>query len=138
MEWTVVELENNYLRVTVFPEIGGKIRSAVEKSTGRSFVYENHVVKFRDIAIAQRLCRGFVRAFMVLSPTSMGKPRIWPIVQVSDWGEPRPLEQVDEVLRHGARASATGVMVFARGGLRAQPQKIEASGRASRALAGSE
>ena len=50
-EWTVVELENDYLRVTVFPEIGGKIWSAVEKSTGRSFIYDNHVVKFRDIAM---------------------------------------------------------------------------------------
>lgn len=50
-EWTVVELENDYLKVTVLPEIGGKIWSAVEKSTGRSFIYDNHVVKFRDIAM---------------------------------------------------------------------------------------
>ncbi len=50
-EWTVVELENDYLRVTVLPEIGGKIWSAVEKTTGRSFIYDNHVVKFRDIAM---------------------------------------------------------------------------------------
>jgi hypothetical protein len=61
--------------------------------------------------------------------------RIWPIVQISDWGEPVPVEQVDEVLRRGARAPATGVMVFAWGGLRAQPQKIEAIGRCFRALA---
>lgn len=50
-EWTVVELENDYLRVTILPEIGGKIWSAVEKSTGRSFIYNNQVVKFRDIAM---------------------------------------------------------------------------------------
>jgi tetratricopeptide (TPR) repeat protein len=50
-EWTVVELENDYLRVTILPEIGGKIWSAVERSTGRSFIYDNHVVKFRDIAM---------------------------------------------------------------------------------------
>jgi tetratricopeptide (TPR) repeat protein len=50
-EWTVIELENDYLRVTILPEIGGKIWSAVEKSTGRSFIYDNHVVKFRDIAL---------------------------------------------------------------------------------------
>jgi hypothetical protein len=49
--WTVVELENDYLLVTILPEIGGKIWSAVEKSTGRSFIYDNHVVKFRDIAM---------------------------------------------------------------------------------------
>ena len=63
--------------------------------------------------------------------------RIWPIVQVSDWGEPVPVGQIDEVLRRGARAPATGVMVFAWGGLRAHPQKIEAIGRTYRALAGS-
>jgi tetratricopeptide (TPR) repeat protein len=50
-EWTVVELENDYLKVMVLPEIGGKIWSAVEKASGRSFIYDNHVVKFRDIAM---------------------------------------------------------------------------------------
>ena len=64
--------------------------------------------------------------------------RIWPIVQVADWGEPVPVEQIDEVLRHGARAPATGVMVFAWGGLRKQPEKVEAIGRTFRALAAPE
>jgi hypothetical protein len=64
--------------------------------------------------------------------------RIWPIVQISDWGEPVPVEQIDDVLRHGARAPATGVMVFAWGGLRAHPQKIDAIGRAFRSMAGPE
>jgi hypothetical protein len=62
--------------------------------------------------------------------------RIWPIVQISDWGEPVPVGQIDEVLRHGARAPATGVMVFAWSGLRAHPQKIDAIGRAFRSMAG--
>jgi predicted Zn-dependent protease len=50
-EWKVVELENTYIRLTILPQIGGKIWSAVEKSTGKPIVYENHVVKFRDIAM---------------------------------------------------------------------------------------
>jgi Tfp pilus assembly protein PilF len=50
-EWTVVELENRWIRVTVMPEIGGKVWSAVEKSTGKPFLYGNSVVKFRDIAM---------------------------------------------------------------------------------------
>ena len=33
------------------PEIGGKIWAAIEKSTGKSFIYYNHVVKFRDVAM---------------------------------------------------------------------------------------
>lgn len=50
-EWKIVELENAYIRLTILPQIGGKIWSAVEKSTGKPIVYENHVVKFRDIAM---------------------------------------------------------------------------------------
>lgn len=61
--------------------------------------------------------------------------RIWPIVQVSDWGEPVPLSQVETVLTTGARRPATGVMVFAWGGLRSSPDKIDAIGRAFRAMA---
>jgi len=49
--WKVVELENSYIKLMIMPEIGGKIWSAVEKSTGRSFIYYNHAVKFRDIAM---------------------------------------------------------------------------------------
>ncbi len=50
-EWKVVELENDYIRVMILPEIGGKIWSAVEKKTGKEFIYYNHVVKFRDVAM---------------------------------------------------------------------------------------
>ncbi|WP_184545535.1 DUF5107 domain-containing protein [Mucilaginibacter sp. FT3.2] len=50
-EWKVVELENAYIKLTILPQIGGKIWSAIEKSTGKAIVYENHVVKFRDIAM---------------------------------------------------------------------------------------
>lgn len=59
-----------------------------------------------------------------------GKPgerlKIWPIVQLSDWGETVEAEQVREVLDHGTRAPATGVMVFAWGSLAKQPRKVEA------------
>jgi tetratricopeptide (TPR) repeat protein len=50
-EWTVVELENDYIKVMVLPEIGGKIWTAIEKSSNRPFIYYNRVVKFRDIAL---------------------------------------------------------------------------------------
>jgi hypothetical protein len=61
--------------------------------------------------------------------------RIWPIVQISDWGEAVPAAQVDTVLEEGARRPATGVMVFAWGGLRSRPDKIDAIGRTFRAMA---
>ncbi len=50
-EWKVIELENDYIKLMILPEIGGKIWSAMEKSTGKDFIYNNHVVKFRDIAM---------------------------------------------------------------------------------------
>lgn len=52
---------------------------------------------------------------------------IWPIVQLSDWGEPPvPMEQVAPVLEAGTQPPATGITVFNWGSLQRQPQKIEA------------
>lgn len=49
--WTVVRLENSYIRVTVLPEVGGKVWGASDKASGRDFLYTNHVLKFREIAL---------------------------------------------------------------------------------------
>ena len=61
-EWTVVELENAWIRVTVMPEIGGKVWTAVEKSTGKPFLYGNSVVKFRDVAMRGPWTSGGIEA----------------------------------------------------------------------------
>jgi len=50
-EWKVITLENEFINVTVLPEVGGKVWGAIEKSTGREFIYLNHVLKFRAIGI---------------------------------------------------------------------------------------
>lgn len=50
-EWQVVTLENPYIKVTMLPQMGGKIWGAIEKESGREFIYQNHVMKFRDIAM---------------------------------------------------------------------------------------
>jgi len=49
--WTVVRLSNPHIEVAVLPEVGGKVWGAVEKATGREFLYWNHVLKFRQIAL---------------------------------------------------------------------------------------
>lgn len=49
--WKIVTLENQYIKVLVAPEIGGKVLGAIDKSTGEEFIYLNKVVKFRDIAM---------------------------------------------------------------------------------------
>ncbi len=50
-EWNMVILENDYIKVWICPEVGGKVWGAIEKSTGKEFLYFNHVVKFRDVAM---------------------------------------------------------------------------------------
>ena len=49
--WKVVILENDYLKIKVFPEIGGKVWSVVDKTSGKELFYDNKVVKFRDISL---------------------------------------------------------------------------------------
>lgn len=61
-EWKVVELENDYIKLTILPEIGGKIWNAVEKSGNRSFIYNNEVVKFRDVAMRGPWTSGGIEA----------------------------------------------------------------------------
>jgi tetratricopeptide (TPR) repeat protein len=61
-EWKVVELENDFIKVLILPEIGGKIWTAIEKKSGREFIYNNHVVKFRDIAMRGAWTSGGIEA----------------------------------------------------------------------------
>ena len=49
--WKMVVLENDYIKVYVCPDIGGKVWGAIEKSTGKEFVYFNNSAKFRSISI---------------------------------------------------------------------------------------
>ena len=49
--WNVVEISNEYLTLTILPQIGGKIWEVTDKTSGRSIVYANPVIKFRDIAM---------------------------------------------------------------------------------------
>ena len=51
MHHKVVVLENDYLKLRIFPEIGGKIWSVVDKTTGKELFYGNNVIKFRDVAL---------------------------------------------------------------------------------------
>jgi len=50
-DWKVIRMENPFISVSVLPEVGGKVWGATEKSTGNEFIYTNHVMKFREIAL---------------------------------------------------------------------------------------
>lgn len=44
-EYRAVWLENQYLKVMILPELGGRIQRAYDKTNGYDFVYYNHVIK---------------------------------------------------------------------------------------------
>lgn len=44
-EYEAIFLENEYLKVMVLPELGGRIQRAYDKTNGYDFVYYNHVIK---------------------------------------------------------------------------------------------
>lgn len=44
-EYTVVVLENEYVKIEILPEIGGRIYSALDKTTGYDYFYKQHVIK---------------------------------------------------------------------------------------------
>ena len=43
--YTAVYLENNFIKIMVLPELGGRIQMAYDKTMQRHFVYYNHVIK---------------------------------------------------------------------------------------------
>ena len=50
-EWKIVKLENEYIEVYILPEEGGKVWGAIDKTTGKEFIYKNNVIKYRDLAM---------------------------------------------------------------------------------------
>ncbi len=84
--WRRVVLENGRVRVTLLPEIGGKVWGAEDKTTGREFIYFNHVVKFRNIAMRGPWCSGGIEfnfGIMGHSPTT-ATPVDWCVRTNSD------------------------------------------------------
>jgi hypothetical protein len=49
--YRIVYLENEYVRIGILPEIGGRLFEAVDKSNGYDFVYRQHVIKPAPIGL---------------------------------------------------------------------------------------
>jgi tetratricopeptide (TPR) repeat protein len=52
IEYTAVFLENDYLKIMILPEIGGRIQRAYDKVQQRDFVYYNEVIKPALVGLA--------------------------------------------------------------------------------------
>jgi len=50
--WQAVHLENEYLRVTILPQLGGRIHVAVDKTNGYDFIYRQNVIKPALVGLA--------------------------------------------------------------------------------------
>jgi tetratricopeptide (TPR) repeat protein len=44
-EWNAVFLENQYLKIMILPELGGRVQMAFDKTKQRHFIYYNQVIK---------------------------------------------------------------------------------------------
>lgn len=62
------------------------------------------------------------------------KNRIWPIVQLADWGEVVRTSQIPAILDHATRRPSTGVTIFHTSGLNQNPDRREALGRFYRSI----
>lgn len=51
-EWDAVYLENEYIKVMILPELGGRVQMAYDKIKRRHFVYYNHVIKPALVGLA--------------------------------------------------------------------------------------
>ncbi len=49
--WKAVYLENDYLRVTVLPELGGHVYQIFDKTLNRDLIYSNPVMKYAMVAL---------------------------------------------------------------------------------------
>ncbi len=49
--WKALFIENDFLRITLLPDLGGRLLSVLDKSSGEEAMYRNHVLKFARIGI---------------------------------------------------------------------------------------
>jgi len=50
--WDAITIENEFIEVTILPELGGRIHGAKDKTNGYDFVYRNGVIKPALIALS--------------------------------------------------------------------------------------
>jgi tetratricopeptide (TPR) repeat protein len=48
--WRALVLENEYLKVVVLPDLGGRLYSCVDKSNGREMFYANSTIKYAQVS----------------------------------------------------------------------------------------
>ncbi|MBQ7885301.1 MAG: DUF5107 domain-containing protein [Clostridia bacterium] len=104
--YTAVWLENDYIRVMVLPELGGRIQRAYDKTNGYDFVYYNEVIKPALVGLTGPWISGGIEFNWPQHhrPTTYG-PTDWRVVENSDGSKSVELSEVDQM--YGTKGKMT-------------------------------
>ncbi|MCJ7512858.1 MAG: DUF5107 domain-containing protein [Anaerolineales bacterium] len=83
--YRTLELENRYLRLTVLPELGGRVVSLYDKIAGREVFYKNSVIRFSPLAIRGAFFSGGLEfSFPVAHAPTTVSPVNWAMTEQAD------------------------------------------------------
>ena len=104
--YTAVFLENDYIRVMVLPELGGRIQRAYDKTNGYDFVYYNEVIKPALVGLTGPWISGGIEFNWPQHhrPTTFG-PTDWRMVENADGSVAVELSEVDQM--YGTKGKMT-------------------------------
>ena len=104
--YTAVWLENDYLRVMVLPELGGRIQRALDKTNNYDFVYYNEVIKPALVGLTGPWISGGIEFNWPQHhrPTTYG-PTDWRITENEDGSCSVELSEVDQM--YGTKGKMT-------------------------------
>ena len=104
--YTSIWLENDYIRVMVLPELGGRIQRAYDKTNGYDFVYYNEVIKPALVGLTGPWISGGIEFNWPQHhrPTTYG-PTDWRITENEDGSCSVELSEVDQM--YGTKGKMT-------------------------------
>ena len=104
--YTAVWLENDYIRVMVLPELGGRIQRAYDKTNGYDFVYYNEVIKPALVGLTGPWISGGIEFNWPQHhrPTTYA-PTDWRTAENSDGSKSIELSEVDQM--YGTKGKMT-------------------------------
>lgn len=104
--YTAVYLENDYIRIMVLPELGGRIQRAYDKTNGYDFVYYNEVIKPALVGLTGPWISGGIEFNWPQHhrPTTFA-PVDWRLVSHEDGSRSVELSEVDQM--YGTKAKMT-------------------------------
>lgn len=93
-------LENRYLRITVIPDLGGRVYSVFDKVSNAEVFYKNQVVKFSPLAIRGAFFSGGIEfSFPVAHAPTTADPVNWHIRQNTDGSASIALGGIEHISR---------------------------------------